>query len=207
MQPDGPADATSAGGTARIATFAEAYLASGLDSGSYKVGTQGFVQNTVAIGNYSEGGQYCKYGGSDLVIMGPNQPFCAFSQDWIPSFINPQTTSRLNRLSTSSLQIGDTAKNTATQIAGNVADNRTLTLPDGNSTTSLTGSLTTTAAGSDSVTIVGVTPQSHCTLTPTNAAAATNVLSTFISGKILNQVIVSHSAIASMDYDILCTAS
>jgi hypothetical protein len=76
-------------------------------------------------------------------------------------------------------------------------DNQVLVIP---------GSLTTTAAASDNVSIPGVTGSSHCGLTPTNASAAKNLATTFLSSKESNQVTVSHIAKAGMKFDILCTA-
>ena len=70
IQPGAPADASATGGTARIADFSEAYLAAGVDGGSYKIGTASQSQSFVAINNYTEGGQFCKYGTSGLVLSG-----------------------------------------------------------------------------------------------------------------------------------------
>jgi hypothetical protein len=67
-------------------------------------------------------------------------------------------------------------------------------------------SLTTTAATSDNVPITGVTASSKCSLTPTNATAAANVATTYVSAKALNQISVAHLAIVSMTYDVLCSA-
>lgn len=72
---------------------------------------------------------------------------------------------------------------------------------DGNAT----GALTTTAAASDAVTVTGATSTSHCSVTPTNASAATNIATTFVSAKTTNQITVSHAATASMTYDVICT--
>jgi len=77
-------------------------------------------------------------------------------------------------------------------------DNQALVMP---------GSLTTKAAASDYVRIPGVTSLSHCELTPTNASAAKNLATTFVSTKAPNQIAVSHTAKAGMKYDILCTAN
>jgi hypothetical protein len=176
IQPGTPPDASSAGGNARIATFAEAYLASGLDSGRYKIDTQQFEQSFVSINNYTEGGQFCKYGKTGLTIMGVgngvldkngNVEVCAASQDWVPYLIGPQGASNISRV----------------------------------------GSLTTTAAGYDIVNIAGINSLSHCTLTATNATAAANIATTFVSAKTHNQVTISHAHIAGMDYDIQCTTN
>lgn len=68
-------------------------------------------------------------------------------------------------------------------------------------------SLVTTAATTDNVSITGVTSSSHCSLTPTNASAATNIATSFVSAKTTNQITVTHTATGSMTYDILCTAN
>jgi hypothetical protein len=65
--------------------------------------------------------------------------------------------------------------------------------------------LTTTAAASDNVAITGVTASSKCTLSPTNATAATDSTSTYISAKTTDQITVTHPANASRTWDILCT--
>lgn len=70
----------------------------------------------------------------------------------------------------------------------------------------LFASLTTTAATTDNVTVTGMTSSGHCTLSPTNSSAATNIATTFISAKTTNQITVTHTATGSMTYDILCTA-
>ena len=71
--------------------------------------------------------------------------------------------------------------------------------------TVMPASLTTTAATSDNVTIQGMTSSGHCSVTPTNASAATNLATTYVSAKTTNQITVTHTATASMNYDILCT--
>lgn len=67
-----------------------------------------------------------------------------------------------------------------------------------------TASLTTTAAGSDNVSILGMVSTGHCSLAPTNASAATNIATTYISAKTGNQITVTHTATANMNYDIMC---
>lgn len=69
----------------------------------------------------------------------------------------------------------------------------------------LVGSLTTTASTSDNLTITGMTSSGHCALFATNASAATNVATTYISAKTTNQITVTHTATASMTYDFVCT--
>jgi hypothetical protein len=70
----------------------------------------------------------------------------------------------------------------------------------------LVAALVTTAAATDNVTVTGMTSSGHCALTPTNAAAATNLATTYVSAKTTNQITVAHTATASMNYDVLCTA-
>lgn len=69
----------------------------------------------------------------------------------------------------------------------------------------LVASLTTTGATSDNVAISGMTSSGHCSFGATNASAATNIATTYISSKTTNQITVTHTATASMTYDILCT--
>ena len=69
----------------------------------------------------------------------------------------------------------------------------------------LVASLTTTAATSDNVTMTGMTSSGHCSLAPTNASAATNLATTYISTKTTNQITVTHTATAGMTYDLRCT--
>jgi len=66
--------------------------------------------------------------------------------------------------------------------------------------------LTTTAAATDTVTVAGMTSTGYCSLTATNASAATNIATTYISAKTTNQITVTHATIASMTYDVMCTA-
>jgi hypothetical protein len=76
-QPGNPVDAASSGGTSRVASFAETYLSSGIDSGAYKLGIGAGSSDTTLINNYMEGAQLCKAGSSTLIINGTNQPICA----------------------------------------------------------------------------------------------------------------------------------
>lgn len=69
----------------------------------------------------------------------------------------------------------------------------------------LKGSLVTTAATTNAVTITGVSTSSTCSISPTNAAGATNVATTYISAKAANTITVTHVATASLNYDLLCT--
>lgn len=66
-------------------------------------------------------------------------------------------------------------------------------------------SLTTTAANFTNVTMPGVTSSSHCSLTATDARAASYIGSVFISAKAADQITVTHAPVAGMTYDILCT--
>jgi hypothetical protein len=70
----------------------------------------------------------------------------------------------------------------------------------------LVAALTTTAAATDTVTVAGMTSTGYCSLTATNASAATNIATTYISAKTTNQITVTHATIASMTYDVMCTA-
>jgi hypothetical protein len=69
----------------------------------------------------------------------------------------------------------------------------------------IVGALTTGGGTSDTVALVGMTSSGHCSLTATNASAATNIATTYVSAKTTNQITVTHTATASMTYDVLCT--
>jgi hypothetical protein len=69
-----------------------------------------------------------------------------------------------------------------------------------------TTSLTTTAASSDSVTLGPVSSSSHCLLYPTNASAATNIATTYVSAKTTGALTVNHNATAGMTLDVVCSA-
>jgi hypothetical protein len=75
-QPGAPADASSSGGTSRMAKFSEAYLSAGVDSGALKIATQSSTYSQPWVGNYIEGGQICKFG-VVISIGGANDPDCA----------------------------------------------------------------------------------------------------------------------------------
>ncbi len=97
-------------------------------------------------------------------------------------------------------------------VADNNVDTTKITNPVNNSTGAgngpgniLLASLTTTASASDNVTVTGMNSSGHCTLTPTNSTAATNVATTYISAKTTNQITVTHTATSGMTYDIHCT--
>lgn len=106
----------------------------------------------------------------------------------------------------SNVVIGGALNNSA-NFTGTFTANRTVTVPDGNSAPVMPANLTTTAAASDNVTVTGMTSSGHCTFSPTNASAATNIATTFISAKAANQITVSHAVTGSMTYDILCTSN
>jgi hypothetical protein len=72
-------------------------------------------------------------------------------------------------------------------------------------TSELVASLVTTAATANTVTVTGMTSIGHYALQPTNAAAATNLSTTYVSAKTANQITVTHTATANMNYDVLCT--
>jgi hypothetical protein len=64
--------------------------------------------------------------------------------------------------------------------------------------------LTTTSATSDNISITGVTASSRCFMTATNASAATNIATTYVSNKTTNQITVTHIATSGMTYDVIC---
>jgi hypothetical protein len=96
---------------------------------------------------------------------------------------------------------------TMTFAGPSLTANRVLSGADGAASVVVSASLVTRAAPSDKVTIQGATALSHCSLTPTDRTAATNVATTFISAKMENQIIVTHSATANMSYDVMCTVN
>jgi hypothetical protein len=74
------------------------------------------------------------------------------------------------------------------------------------SPSTLTVSLTTTSATTDNVTLAGMTPGGHCSAPgPTNASAAENAATVYISSKSTNQISISHVAKAGMTFDLICT--
>jgi hypothetical protein len=96
---------------------------------------------------------------------------------------------------------------TMTFAGPSLTANRVLSGADGAASVVVSASLVTTAATSDHVTIQGVTTLSHCSLTPTNRTAATNIATTFISAKTANRITVTHSATADLNYDVMCTVN
>ena len=55
------------------------------------------------------------------------------------------------------------------------------------------------------VRINGMTPSGHCSIGPTNQLAASNVSTTYLRAKGVNQVTVAHAPAAGMTYDLVCT--
>lgn len=104
------------------------------------------------------------------------------------------------------LIIGSAATNNTTWTPV-VTAARTLTSPDGNSSTVMPFNFTTTAATTDNVAVTGMTASGHCTLTPTNTAAAAGIASVFISAKAANQITVTHTATAAWTFDGVCTSN
>jgi hypothetical protein len=70
IQPGAPGNASSSGGTSRMAKFSEALLGAGLDNGAFKIGASSAVFNQAMFSNYVEGGQNCKFGASVINIGG-----------------------------------------------------------------------------------------------------------------------------------------
>jgi hypothetical protein len=90
----------------------------------------------------------------------------------------------------------------------NTDNNRPVKLGMGGTTGAnipIVGTVTTAAAASTNVPVPGVTSSSHCSLTATNASAAMNTSTTFISAKGADQITVTHMPLAGMTYDVLCT--
>jgi hypothetical protein len=69
----------------------------------------------------------------------------------------------------------------------------------------IVATLTTTGSSSSDLNIPGVTSSSHCSLTPTDLSAANNAGTTFVSAKSADHITVSHSPMAGMTFDVLCT--
>jgi hypothetical protein len=107
----------------------------------------------------------------------------------------------------SQLNIGDGSGGVRWSGTGVYTGSRILNIPDANSGTMVSAGLTTAAATSDNLSVLGATSTSHCQLTPTNASAATNIATTFVSAKTSNQITVSHAATAGMTYDVNCTGN
>jgi hypothetical protein len=69
----------------------------------------------------------------------------------------------------------------------------------------LIGTLTTTAATTDVVSITGILSTSHVSFTPTNAAAATMIASTYVSNKAEGSITITHPATANATFDLIIT--
>lgn len=73
------------------------------------------------------------------------------------------------------------------------------------------GNISTTSGTSDSVTIAwpdgGSRTPGHCALSATNASAATNIATTYISAKSSNAITLTHAATSGMAYDVVCTVN
>jgi hypothetical protein len=93
-----------------------------------------------------------------------------------------------------------------TGVSGNCAEfNTEGSVTDFGSPCVIAGTLTTTAAASDDVTLTGMTAGGHCAApAPTNASAATNVATTYISAKASGSITVTHAAVGGMTFDITC---
>jgi hypothetical protein len=111
----------------------------------------------------------------------------------------------------SSALTGDHGNSTQLQLSDGTGTSGNLAKFDGNGNITngvapvLAASLTTTPGTSDNVTVTGMTSSGHCSLTASNASAATNVATTYISAKTTNHITVTHTATASMTYDVICT--
>lgn len=82
----------------------------------------------------------------------------------------------------------------------------TIAMPtQGSSGFAITGFLSTTAATSDIVSMNGMISSGHCSVTPTNSTAATNIASVYYT-RGTGQITVFHTATASMTFDIVCYA-
>jgi hypothetical protein len=85
--------------------------------------------------------------------------------------------------------------------------NWTLEAISGPSAAVMVATLSTTAATTDNVTVTGLTNSGHCTMTPTNATAAADIASTYISKTTTNQVTITHPASSGRTWNIHCTAN
>ena len=103
------------------------------------------------------------------------------------------------------LNVYNSARTFAGQFTFSGTANRAIVLPDGPSGTVMPWSLSTTSGTSDNVTVTGMTSGGHCSIAATNASAATNFATTYISAKSANQITITHTGTASMTYDGLCT--
>ncbi len=100
-----------------------------------------------------------------------------------------------------------TATNTSVKFqATSATANRIANFPDANSDAVMMASFTSSAASPENVSVQGMTASGHCSFTATNASAAANLASTFISSKAAGIVQITHPLISAMTFDIFCTA-
>jgi hypothetical protein len=76
---------------------------------------------------------------------------------------------------------------------------------NGNQSPVASASFTTIAAASQVVPVKGMAAEGHCTISPTNVAAAADSTGTYIAAKASNQITVAHPASAGRTWDVLCT--
>ena len=72
------------------------------------------------------------------------------------------------------------------------------------SSCALSGSFVTSNNAKDAVHVDGMNLHGHCTLTPTNLAAAKNLTEVYILSKEMNQIVVAHPPSPGMTFDLLC---
>jgi len=81
---------------------------------------------------------------------------------------------------------------------------------DGANSAVVSASLTTTSGGSPyTVTLQGMTSSSHVSITPTNAAAASDIASgnVYVGTKSANSVVIHTGATSGETFDILATVN
>jgi len=134
-----------------------------------------------------------------------NNPGLRIGINNVTNFTSAKITNSSNALIDNSLDGTFSAAGLSTLTGGFKAGASGSTINDSRNLFQLSTTLTTTAATSDNVSLTGVTASSKCGLQPTNASAATNVATTYISAKTTNQITVTHTATASMTYDVFCS--
>lgn len=156
----------------------------------------------------TSGGNYTYFTGP--IIWGSPQPQLRFSSGidtGIFSYFQPPfgfadgTTWTLPPGGSSSL-VGDIARQT---LSHKTLSSPILTGTPTGDNVPILASLTTSATTSDNVPVIGMTSSGHCTLSATNAGAATHITSSYISAKKTNQITVTHAKRSGMTYDIVCT--
>ncbi len=85
--------------------------------------------------------------------------------------------------------------------------NWTLEAISGPSAAVMVATLITTDATSDNVNVNGLTKSGHCTMTPTNAIAAGDIASTYISDTTTNRITITHPARSGRSWNVHCTAN